>query len=144
MKTYRKALPGYDIRGIKWEGWRGFDALHCRTRAVFDRHMIKISNAVINEGQPENKPVSVNTTIIDYSKKGLIKNELAIFWRINGEHNWKRILLKKVNENAFQAEIPGQEKGKIVEYYIVASSKSGRKETLPRTVPDGFYSFSIE
>ena len=35
LATYRAALPGWDVRGYPYSGWRHFDALHCRTRALF-------------------------------------------------------------------------------------------------------------
>ena len=35
LATYREALPGREVRGYLYEGWRHFDALHCRTRALF-------------------------------------------------------------------------------------------------------------
>lgn len=35
LATWRAALPGYRVVGIPYKGWKPFDALHCRTRAVF-------------------------------------------------------------------------------------------------------------
>jgi agmatine/peptidylarginine deiminase len=36
LETYADALPGWEVRGYPYRGWRDFDALHCRTRALFD------------------------------------------------------------------------------------------------------------
>lgn len=36
LATYRAALPGHDVVGVPYAEWKPFDALHCRTRAVFD------------------------------------------------------------------------------------------------------------
>lgn len=35
LKTYASALPGFKVRGYPYKGWMYFDALHCRTRALF-------------------------------------------------------------------------------------------------------------
>jgi agmatine/peptidylarginine deiminase len=35
LQTYREALPGIEVRGYPSTDWRYFDALHCRTRALF-------------------------------------------------------------------------------------------------------------
>lgn len=51
---------------------------------------------------------------------------------------------KPHNVNHFFYEIPYHQKGTTVEYYIAAESKSGRKETQPRTAPAGMYQFRIE
>jgi hypothetical protein len=34
--------------------------------------------------------------------------------------------------------------GKTIEYFISAASKSGRKESQPRTAPQGTYQFMIK
>jgi agmatine/peptidylarginine deiminase len=36
LATWRAAMPGHRVVGIPYAGWKPFDALHCRTRAVFD------------------------------------------------------------------------------------------------------------
>jgi len=35
LATWRAALPYHRVVGIPYTGWKPFDALHCRTRAVF-------------------------------------------------------------------------------------------------------------
>jgi agmatine/peptidylarginine deiminase len=35
LATWRAALPGHRVVGISFDGWKPYDALHCRTRAVF-------------------------------------------------------------------------------------------------------------
>ena len=35
LATWRAALPGHRVVGIPYTGWKSYDALHCRTRAVF-------------------------------------------------------------------------------------------------------------
>lgn len=39
--------------------------------------------------------------------------------------------------------MPGLAVGTVVEYCLSASDLSGRTETLPRTAPGGFYSFTV-
>jgi len=36
LETWRGAMPGYEVIGFEYDDWQTFDALHCRTRAVFD------------------------------------------------------------------------------------------------------------
>jgi len=35
LATWRAAMPEHEVIGYVFEGWQSFDALHCRTRAVF-------------------------------------------------------------------------------------------------------------
>ena len=81
-----------------------------------------------------------NLTIIDYSKKGLEAQAQRVYWRVKGEQNWKEEPLKSAgNDTHFYATIPTKVTHEIIEYYISAASKSGNRETMPRTAPSGFY-----
>jgi agmatine/peptidylarginine deiminase len=35
LAAWQTALPGHRVVGISFDGWKPYDALHCRTRAVF-------------------------------------------------------------------------------------------------------------
>lgn len=164
LQTWRKAMPGYTVKGFTFAlkdepfltadlkeqyssgyGWKNGDALHCRTRAVWDSEMLYLSTKKIEaEVNPKHRNV-VYITMIDYSKKGLIKAKNQLYWRVKGEKNWQTIPLKHTaNPQHFFAEIPYHQEGKTVEYYISAESKSGRKETQPRTAPEGVYQFNVK
>ena len=163
LKQWQDAMPGYTVNGFEFImadepklseqarehyngkiGWNSGDALHCRTRAMWDPQMLYISVDRIPKKVAEADGYEVRSKIIDYGKKGLIENELKLFWRLKGKDDWAEILLKNEGKNDFLAIIPRIETGNTVEYFISAKSNSGKTETMPRTSPKGFYSFSIE
>lgn len=163
LKTWQQAMPGYTVKGFEFAledepivsnelkdhykeyGWNSGDALHCRTRAVWDAQMLFMSTKrITSEVDAKNKNI-VYTTIIDYSKKGLVKENCNLFWRAEGENEWKTVALTQTeNPQHFFAEIPYHQKAATVEYYLSAESTSGKKETQPRTAPVGFYQFKIK
>lgn len=164
IRTWQEAMPGYTVKGFKFDlndepivtqemkdhyrtnyGWNSGDALHCRTRAVWDSQMLFMTiKKLEGEVESSNKNI-VYSSIIDYSKKGLESKKSELFWRVKGNKKWKSVLLNQTdNETHFFAEIPYHKSGKIIEYYISAESKSGRKETRPRTAPLGTYQFKIK
>lgn len=163
LKTWQQAMPGYTVKGFEFAlkdepivsnelkdhykeyGWNSGDALHCRTRALWDAQMLFISTKrIASEVEAKNKNI-VYTSIIDYSKKGLVKENCNLFWRAAGENEWKSIALAQTeNQQQFFAEIPFHKIGITVEYYISAETASGKKETQPRTAPAGFYQFNIK
>ena len=163
LQTWRKAMPGYTVKGFEFAlkdepflapgmqeqyssgyGWKGGDALHCRTRAVWDNEMLFISVKRLSSKLAINAPLTVYATIIDYSKKGLVPNSSTLYWRIKGERNWKTESLKSAdNDTHFYTTIPAKAPHKIIEYYFSAASKSGNKETMPRTAPSGFYTVEL-
>lgn len=164
LQIWRDVMPGYTVKGFTFAlidepivskemkehyksgyGWNSGDALHCRTRAIWDNEMLFITTKRIDKVVTSKQQNIVYTTIIDYSKKGLIKEKSQIFWRVLGETNWSISQLNfDENQNHFFYEIPLNKKGTTVEYFISAESKSGRKETQPRTAPLGTYQFRIE
>jgi agmatine/peptidylarginine deiminase len=163
LATWQKAMPGYVVKGFTYAldeepivdkevikhykkyGWNFGDALHCRTRAVWDNQMLYISLKQLPAKVASNDPLTVYATIIDYSKKGLVKDHAQLLWRLVGTRDWKIMPLKTADiPTHFFATIPTPPKGATIEYYIAAESKSGRKETRPRTAPVGTYQFTIE
>lgn len=163
LKTWSDAMPGYTIKGFKFAlddepfvtdefrkhyqkyGWNDGDALHCRTRAVWNPDMLFMSIKKIEPEVGPNQKTMIYATIIDYSRKELVKNNNELFWRLRGEGKWNKISLKQSeNANHFFAEIPSHKSGSSIEYYISAVSNSGEKETRPKTAPIGTYQFSVQ
>jgi agmatine deiminase len=164
LKRWAEVMPGYHIKGFEFKlkdephladrtrrhygvmpiGWFESDALHCRTRAVWDTGMLYMSVKRINPKVSPSRPNTVFVTVIDYSKKGLRPGSTNLYWRLQGESRWNEVVLNSTeNKTHFYANIPFNKSGNQIQYYVSASSKSGRNETMPRTAPAGFYSFSI-
>ena len=162
LRQWRDAMPGYTVKGftffIKDEpalseqaighykicGWNGGDALHCRTRAIWDPQMIYISVDRLPALVAPGKEYPIRVIIKDYSGKGLVPESLKLNWRLKGETKWKDVFLKTTQiPDQYIAAIPGGYSN-LIEYFIEAESLSGKKETMPRTAPAGTYSFDIQ
>jgi agmatine deiminase len=163
LQRWREVMPGYTIKGFDFDlanepcltkemkehyqtyGWASNDGLHCRTRAVWDPAMVFMTTKKIEPEVNSKHKNIVYTTIIDYSKKGLVKEKCNLFWKISREMNWNNLVLKQVEgTDHFFAEIPYNKPGVTIEYYISAVSNSGRTESQPRTAPLGTYQFAIK
>ncbi len=140
LAVYRRNMPGYRVFGYPWKGWREFDALHCRTRAVFDPHMICIRHAPLRAPPPAPEACEVTALIDDRSEAGLVREGLFVDWRRSGEADWTRApLLEGDAPDLYRAVIPGQADGAAVEYYINAQDESGRVAKMPPSAPAGFH-----
>lgn len=163
LTTWRNAMPGYTVKGFTFTlddepivtdqlrrhyrtyGWNDGDALHCRTRAIWNPDMIFMSLNKINTTVDAKATNTIYATIIDYSKKGLITDKCELFWRVSGDEKWNSMTLSPTeNEQHFYAEFPKQKSGSTIEYYIAAVSNSGETETRPITAPLSTYSFTIQ
>lgn len=144
LQTFAEALPGYEITGFPWGSWYYYDALHCRTRAVFDRYMLRITHRRLDEEVPLAPEHTITAFIDDRSEAGLIADELRVYWRTPGAPDWNWELLTPNGEpDTYEATIPGQTPGATVDYYVAAADYSGRAETLPRSAPAGIFSFTV-
>lgn len=141
IETYKRLMPGYEIIGIKYSDWYYYDALHCRTRGIFDKHMLYMRHKRIGAKVNPGNDYTIDVAIYPYSKKPLIEDKLLINWRTKGRQNWDTIQLSSKGGVNYQATIPEQPEGSIIEYFISAGDESGREENLPRA---GYYSFTVE
>ena len=154
LKTWQDAMPGYEVIGFEnnilvpvmgYTGWQSFDGLHCRVRAIWDPGMLRMAHHRMDNTVDPAKFWPIEVKIQDYSKAGLIPEELKLYVRTHRDQEWQTIMLSSTdNPNIFQVSIPGVNSGETVEYYLSAADKSGRRETLPRTAPDNFYSFTVK
>jgi agmatine/peptidylarginine deiminase len=144
LSTYREAMPGYEVIGIPYANWYYYDALHCRTMGIFDRHMLRMLHRRLDEEVWDQDEYEIAVMIDDRSQTGLIQDSLAVLWRVQGSGPWHRVsLIETAGIDSFAASIPGQSLGVTIEYYIVAADSSGRRETLPRPAPSGTYHFAV-
>jgi agmatine/peptidylarginine deiminase len=144
LQTYQDAMPGYEVIGFDHGSWYYYDALHCRTMGIFDPGMLRITHRTLDDVVPYAPSHTVRAEIADMSGAGLTPGAQNVLWRVLGEADWNEVSMVNTVADSFLGEIPGQIPGEIVEYYLTASDESGRTETLPRTAPDGFFSFRID
>ena len=163
LQQWQEAMPGYHIRGFLYELancepeenlgvygdqstlWACFDAVHCRTRAVWDPEMLYISVWRLHDDVvEENGGYPVYADIVAYSGKGLIADKLQISWKLKGDDAWKRTPLAPCPiQDRYRGVIPHAETGATIEYFISAADGSGRSETMPRVAPEGFYTYTV-
>lgn len=147
LQTFRDAMPGYEVLGFKaapGAAWKYSDALHCRTRAIWDPKMLFLAHKRLDPVVPAAAEYPIKVHIRDYSGAGLIDEKLQLKWRTAGSPKWTTVALKPLaDKNTYGAVIAGLQPGQVVEYYLSAASQSGRQETLPRTAPRGFFAFRV-
>jgi hypothetical protein len=62
---------------------------------------------------------------------------------MRGKTNWNEVALTAgATPETYTASIPAAN-ATTIEYFLSAADRSGRRETLPRVAPNGFYSFEV-
>ncbi|MFG0327624.1 MAG: agmatine deiminase family protein, partial [Phycisphaerales bacterium JB037] len=132
IQTFQEAMPGHEIIGFPWGSWYYYDALHCRTRALFDRHMLHLTHRPLDAVTPYDPAgFRVEAFIDDRSEAGLVASELLLHWRVRGGQDWQtETLVTTGAPDTYEAWIPAQISRATVEYYLSAADQSGRAESL--------------
>lgn len=165
LKTWESVMPGHTVKGFYFvmddqpykskhpfylypdgvtSGWAPDDALHCRTRAIWDPEMIFISIKKILPTVQINEEAVVYATIRDYSDAEIEESGVNIYWRVKGSNDWnKKNMLKYNSMNHWFAKIPDQKNNLEIDYYIEVQSKAGNIGRRPITAPKGHYSFKF-
>ena len=136
LATWREVMPGYEVIGFLHDDWYSFDALHCRTRALFDAGMLRISNVQLLPGEPELAEPRVTATIRAMSGAELLGDSLVVKHRAAGETDWRQTPLSASEvPHQFQATLGDYPAGTEIdlEFYLGAADESGRAETYPRS-----------
>jgi hypothetical protein len=163
LRQWADAMPGYKVKGFEFVlkkepalrdqvhelyeniGWKSGDALHCRTRAIWDPEMIYISVNRILSTVTKAKEYPLHVIIKDYSQSSLAPVNPLLKWRIKGKKEWKEIKLQLGGfPDQYVASIPGNQAGVTVEYYVTVQNKEGKTEHMPRVAPEGWFEFRIE
>lgn len=162
LAQWQNAMPGYTVKGYLFNiagekvldpecrkhyidfGWKGSDALHCRTRAMWDPDMIYLSVMKLEPSVKYANSYTLDIICKDYSGKGFLPEDLSLRWRKKGGTTWNRVPMVATEiTDHYKATIPKNDHGATIEYYVEAKSISGKYNSAPRVAPEGYYSFTI-
>lgn len=151
VEQWQAALPGHRIRPIPFVlddepalpararrmypgrlGWRSFDALHCRTRAVWDPWMLHIA---LRHPAPDAAVPEVVAELVAYS--GTRIADRTLLCRPAGETTWRRVPLDRGDDGLFRAALPVDQApdGSTWEYVVTAGDAAGKEARSPPTAP---------
>ena len=139
LEVYRAAAPGYEVSGYLYSGFISDDALHCRTKGIMDRGMLRVGHIPIRETRQG--PVTVEAQIVGHSGEAL--TEAFVSYR-HGEGQWLNVDLVEYAPGIYRADITGPLESGNCQYYISVSDASGRTEGMPRSQPNASYEFHHE
>lgn len=147
LEVYQNAMPGYEVLGFlaSTASWESTDALHCRTHEIADKGMLYIKHYPLLGQKPLQAHV-INTEIFALSGSNIIPDSVYVKYRVfhGFWSSWIKINMTNTSGNSWTAEIPQQQNGDTIAYYIHASDQSPRNETHPligEPDPHKFYLF---
>jgi len=143
LATYEAAMPGYEVLGYTGS-WLSDDAIHCRAMGVTDRYMLYIDHVPLANNPSPLDDYRVEANIIDHSETGLIADSLIVYWNSDGGSTFTPVgMIPDVRSGTYYADIPAQDVGTEVSYYIHAADNSGRSENHPYIGQHDAHTFEI-
>ena len=125
LAVYREAMPGYEIIGINYSGWKNTDALHCRTRDIMDFKMLFVDHRNVLFGEQAYKEsYPITAKFIAYSGDNI--TETKLHYSINGGEYTTVDMQQVGTTDEYTGNITGVKTGDVVRYYITGKDNSNR------------------
>jgi len=136
IAVYQNAMPGYEVLGfsqLSSAAWASTDALHCRTHEIADKGMLYIKHYPLLGEKTILTQYPINAEIYALSGSSIIADSVWVNYRVyhGGWGAWTKINTTNTSGNIWSANIPAQQSGDTIAYYIHASDQSPRSVTHP-------------
>ncbi len=142
LRIYREALPGYNVVGINSNvSIPALGAIHCITKDLGTSDPLLISHSALPDTYDNVNPFAVNALI---KHRSGIANA-TLYYRTDTLLPYQPVAmsLMSVPLNTWSAQIPSQNYGTNIYYYIDANSNSGKHQVRPMPAPAGYWHFRI-
>ena len=147
QRIYEEALPGYNIVGIDCDDSGNniialSGAIHCITHTVGVNDPLLISYKQIDDVCLDDGTPYVFINALVKHKSGI--NNVNFNYRSEGENQFTSISMQDSDGDDLWEAVMTFDFNSNVEYFISATSNSGKEQVRPITAPEGFYSFSYD
>ncbi len=133
IQVFQEAMPGYEVIGFDYSNadpWYGEDALHCRTKGIFDPEMLHISHKSIRSDELYGGAISVIAEVVDYGLEGQ-SFQGTLNWKYSAEDGPFSEVNLSCNDGLCSATFPQLVPGTEIEYYISIDSYDGDSISHP-------------
>ncbi|MFM7727126.1 MAG: agmatine deiminase family protein, partial [Flavobacteriales bacterium] len=143
LRIWGEVCPGYTLVGIDCDNTGNniiaqSGAIHCITHTVGVADPLLISHQPLDDTFDNVNPYLVSAYLSHRS--GV--ERATLYWRLHGTTDFTALDMAENGTN-WEAAIPAQATGTIIEYYIEGESVSGKIQVRPMPAPTGFWSFEI-
>ena len=140
IQVFEEAMPGYEVIGFEYNNWYAEDALHCRTKGIFDPNMLHISHKSLRSDEIINHNIDIEAEVIDYSGSDL--ESVTVHWKYSAEDGpYSQFNLEFESDNIYLGSFPQINIGSELEYYITATNSIGNTISHPIA---GWHNFIID
>jgi hypothetical protein len=138
------AFVGYEIVGIDSHntGWGA--SLHCATKNIMKRDLIRIYPLPPGDTEDPGAGYTVTADVIPPNGSALLPGYPVIHWTDTGGAPFNDVVMLPTGQpNGYGVDIPAQPQGTTVSFYIEAQDDGKRTAVYPLVAPDGMMTFQV-
>jgi agmatine/peptidylarginine deiminase len=144
LAVFEAAFVGYEVVGIDYHGTQWQGSFHCATKNIMKRDVIRIYPLPPGDTEVTDSGYTVLTRAIPINGNCLLPGYPVLHWTDTGGAPFNQIVMDPTGKpNDYEAEIPAQEWGTTVSFYIEAKDDGGLSAVYPPVAPDGMMSFTV-
>jgi hypothetical protein len=141
LRIYREALPGYKVVGINSLSSIGASgALHCITKEIGTSDPLLISHQPLSDTYDDINPYTVQALM--KHRSGI--QTATLYFRTDTLQPYTTVpMMQGFNPDYWLADIPAQQAGTRIYYYVQAEAFSGKSQVRPLPAPAGYWYFDV-
>ena len=140
LEVFRDAMPGYDVIGFEYGAWYAEDALHCRTKGIFDPKMIHISHKSVRSDEILSNNINITAEVIDYASYDL--ESVTVHWKYSAEDGpYSQFNLEFESDDIYSGLFPEINLNSEIEYFVIVTNSSGNTVSHPNA---GWHNFILD
>lgn len=140
----KEAFIGYEIVGVDSMGTGWGASLHCATKNIMKRDVIRIYPMPPGDTEETKKGYPVLAEVIPPKGSALSPGYPVIRWTGTGGPPFNDVKMQPTGKpNEFNGQIPAQPQGTAVSFYMEAQDDGGRRAIYPLVAPDGMMRFQV-
>jgi agmatine/peptidylarginine deiminase len=141
LEIIQEALPGYNLVPIQCNDIIELSgAIHCITKAIGVDDPLLIVHDDLEDTEDDLNPYPVEAMVKHTSG---VASALLNYRVDGGDFSTLEMVLIDAEENIWSVDIPAQELGSQIDYYIDATASNGKQLSRPIVAPDGFWTFNV-
>ncbi|PLX15060.1 MAG: hypothetical protein C0599_17585 [Salinivirgaceae bacterium] len=144
LQIYEDAMPGYEVIGIDCNSTIGYSgAIHCISHELGANNPLLISHQPLTSLNASNLNHEV-TAYIEHTS-GISGANLMYRTDLNADFTAIPMVQDQDSSTLWSAQLPIVTKDSIdIQYYIKATSNSGKEQVRPITAPEGYWSYKVD
>lgn len=144
LRIWEEQMPGYEIVGIDCDDQPDLiiaasGAIHCITKAIGVADPLLLSHQPLDDTDDTENDYPVDAFA---NHRDGVANA-SLFYRTDENEEYTEVEMTAGDENMWNGNIPAQDAGTTIEYYIQAESNSGKVVARPMVAPEGYWSFDV-